>query len=73
MSKGDEFRKKYSADIRAYLSHPQYRTDRNWRDSWIKTYAKKNMKQIMLNFSIEQVQSQQDFINLNYYPVLEKN
>jgi len=46
MSKGDEFRKKYSADIRAYLSHPQYRTDRNWRDSWIKTYAKKNMKQI---------------------------
>ena len=46
MSKGDEFREKYSADIRAYLKHKQYKTDRTWREAWIENYAKNNMRQI---------------------------
>jgi len=46
MSKGDEFRKKYSADLRAYIKHPQYASDRRWRETWIEHYAKENMKQI---------------------------
>ena len=46
MSKGDEFRKKYSADIRAYLKHPQYASDKAWREAWVPQYAKENMREI---------------------------
>ena len=46
MSKGDEFRKKYSADIRAYLGHQLYASDSRWRERWIENYAKDNMREI---------------------------
>ena len=46
MSKGDEFRKKYSADLRAYLTNKRYKVDKTWREAWLENYAKNNMKEI---------------------------